>query len=259
MNNQEQENMTVETAVETPVEVPAEAAEVVAEAPSAPKAKRVGRLRFFITKAATKVRVLYFIALALGLIFAFTLFASGSVIVNAPITEIPVFDMFIPEEELSNMTASFDNLLAEFEGMEAEGTPEEIAEIEAQFGITLEELKAALKAPSINSIATLVKALSVPEMEETAALNDALGQVGQIFDILVLVILGIGIFFGALALLSVAFLKKGLLIFTYIISAGYVFLFVGMPSLIILTVCFIAYVTLTTIINQSYKKYKRSF
>ena len=250
MNTQDQENVTVQENTETQ-ETPAQ------ETP-AKKNKPAGRLNYFTTKAAIKTRILYFVALALGLAFAITLFASGSAIVNTPLMELPAVDMFVPEETKTELADTISGFTKEIDKLVEEGDEEAIAEVERQFNITVEELKAVMQNPSIQDMADVLGKITFPENEDSSS-ESSMPDLAPIFDIIISAIVGIGVFFGALALLSIAFLKKGLLVFVYIISSAYAFLLVGMTSFIILTISAIAYFVITTIINQDYKSYKRSF
>ena len=241
MENQEQ------ITVETPVSNPAAKSE-----------KRVGRLRYFATKASVKTRVLFFVALALGIIFSITLFTTGSTIVNTPLMEIPAVEMFVPEEAKTELKDTISNFSKEIDKLVEEGDEEAIEEVEKQFNITVEELKAVMNNPSIQDMANVLGKITIPESEDSSSEN-SMPDIAPIFDMIISIIIGVGVFFGALALLSVAFLKKTLLVFVYIISSAYAFLLVGMTSFIILTITAITYFVITTIINQDYKSYKRSF
>lgn len=212
------------------------------EADPSPKPDK--RKTYFFKTGPVKTRAIAYAALAVGILFLAVLFLATSYSINAPITEVPLFEMVMGEDEIEDFEDTIDEVLDDLDTAIESGGEEAIREIEAEFGYSVEELRDIFETLSLRTMANVFD-----DLDEEAGASAAMLLIGFICIIAAVVAI--------LAAFAVGFMKKGLMIAAYIISILLYVLFAGAVFLILATVLCIAYFVLLTIANQQYKRYKR--
>jgi len=207
------------------------------------------KLKYFWTEGPTKVKALNWSALAAGIIAAILIIFSAFSAINSHILDLPFLKMVIPENELKEVRTTLDTTLEEIDKAIAESDQEMIQDFENEYGISIKTLREAFDPLSIKNLSKLFSSFD----------NSEFAQLAQISSILSTAIVGFAIFICVLMALAVAFVKKGLMIFAYILSIAFLIMMAGMTMFLIVTAIVIAYIVLTTLLNTEYKKYKRSF
>ena len=111
---------------------------------------------------------------------------------------------------------------------------DDLKDIEDEFGTkTLNEIK---------------ETIAEEADEEVVAVVDTIFKAISIYATVIIVVLA----------LATVFMKKGLMIFGFILSLPYSFLFVGMNAITTMGAALVVYFILMTIVNKKYKAYKRS-
>ncbi len=203
------------------------------------------KFMFLLKNASMAIRIVALIALVAGIVSIVTLSTGVSSALNKPITELPLVTMIMDEAKLKEMEMESKQLSAEIDEALKDQDAAEIAELEKEFGVSVDELKASVETISLNSLSTVFQAEGTKEVA----------------DIISGLIKGISIYGTVIAVvmaLAVVFMKKGLMITAYIFALPILFLLVGGGALVTITVATIAHFVLLTIVNRKYKAFKRA-
>ena len=236
------------------------------------------RTAYLLAGGSTSTRILSYIALVIALASLLMVVQIGYNTLYGPFFEIPGLQLAIGADGVAEIRESFktgvdemDQMVEAFEDLSSV-TPEERAEIEEELGMTLEEARDCYKQEFINETfgedtdmtfdklyeamerASLHSVLTI--MEEIPELQGA--EAFTIIKLVYQVLMGVFIFLVSLILLSAVFLKRGLMIFEFILGAV-VYLFCGgVVMTTILFVLLIAYCLVLSAANAEWKEYKRS-
>lgn len=201
------------------------------------------KLKFLFKDASQKGRILGIIAMAMGVLFIALAFIGANKAVNTEITKLPVFSA-IEGEAVVDLEKGIDKALDSIDEVIAKSDKETIKALEDEFDLPVKEIRKSLDPLSLNNFSKLFDIMS----EKIDMPN--------IIAIFISLINGYAWFIAIIAIFATVFLKKGLMIFAYIISLSFFAIFVGTPVLIIATIAFIAFIVLTTLVNKEYKNYK---
>ncbi len=201
------------------------------------------KLKFLFKDASQKSRILAIIAAAMGVLIIALAFIGANNAINNEITKIPFIAM-LGGEAVDEIEDAMDDALDAIDEVIAESDDETIEALEDEFGLSVKEIRKTLDPLSLKNLSTLFDIMS-----------DKINM-PNIIAIFISVINGYAWLIAVITLFATVFLKKGLMIFAYIVSFAFFIVFVGMPSFIIATLAFIAFLVLTTLVNKEYKDYQ---
>ncbi len=201
------------------------------------------KLKFLFKDASQKGRILAIIAMAMGVLFIALAFIGANSAINNEITKLPFISM-LGGEAVDEIEDAMDEALDAIDEVIAESDDEMIEALEDEFGLSVKDIRKTLDPLSLKNLSTLFDIMA-----------DKINM-PNIIAAVITVINGYAWVIAIITLLATVFLKKGLLIFGYIVSCPFFLIFAGMPSFIIATIAFIVFLVLTTMCNKEYKDYQ---
>lgn len=203
------------------------------------------KIFFVLKKASIFTRILALISLVLAVVSIVTMCVGVNAALKGPITDLPLVEMLEEAMGLDDLGEETEAISDEIQAALDSADPEEIEAIEEEYGMKIEELEKSFEEISLSSISLAIQGSGD---EEAAAIMSGLVK-------------GIGIYAGvviALMALAAVFMKKGLMVLSFLLSLPFCFLFVGMAAVSVIAVATIGYMVLMSMVNRSYKQYKRA-
>ena len=200
---------------------------------------------FLLKNASESIRLRGLIALGIGVVFLLTVFFGAVFAINGSVTKLPVMKLAYSESELNQMEETAEMYAKGIEEAIEKEDPAQIEKFEKESGISIKKLRKSFDPISLKSMKTIYE---ITEDREVA----------QVFGLFLTVITAYAIVLVALLALAVFFMKKGLMILTYILSLPFLFIFVGVVAFVICTVALVAYCILIGNVNKAYKEYKKA-
>lgn len=206
------------------------------------------KFKYFWFTATGMTSLLYKVALGLGALCLIVSILAANTALNGNFFEIPVFDMFMDDDEYEDFTDDYDDLLDELD----DASKEEKREIEDKTGMDFEDFQEYIEDLSLKKMTKLVETLKDVDGFET----DAEGLL--IFNILITVITVYAAIICFFTILSVYNGSGAGAITIYIISLPFHILLTGTGYLVVLSILYIGYAAVQIHINKEYRRYKKA-
>lgn len=229
-----------------------------ADVPTAPIAKKSEYIKTLAPKSIKTVNIARLIvSIVCIIVLLFNIFYS----VTTSLFNIPIIKLSLNlvsdstgEDVERELLSSFDELEDELD----EVTDEELEEFEHEFGLDgeefVEDIEKIVDTPSIRNFSKITTKYD-EFLEETADMS--VSEL-RIFNILIFAIIGffaIGFLF---ALFGIIFRIQGLIITGHVLSLLFAIIFAGIIPSLLTFATFLALSILLSVVNRSYKKYKKS-
>ena len=218
----------------------------------------VSKTKYFLKVASPDKKVLFFVALALGLLSVLSLVLSANRAVNGSIFKLPVVTLagYMEGEDYSVMQDMIDEALetAEDDIEDLEEILEDMfgvsaEEVEDELGISTKKLIKLFKPFSLNSMVTIIDAFDMEQLDDDI----------RIIKVLVTVIKCVAFVYILLAVLGAVFQKTWLMVLTYILSFGFVLSAGGIFLWVLASASFISAAVFFSKLKSEYKVYLAGF
>ena len=203
------------------------------------------KIIFLVKNASWFTRIVALLAIAAAIISIVTMTQGRDAALNGPITKLPLLTMVMEESDLKEMEAEADFVSEEIQMALETQDPEDIKELEEEYGLSIEDLQVSFEEISLNSVSLAIQAEGD---EEVTAIVSGIIKGVSIYAIVIIVLMA----------LAAVFMKKGLMILSFILSLPFYFLLVGVGSITVAAVATVAFFVLVSIVNKNYKSYKKA-
>jgi hypothetical protein len=220
--------------------------EVETTIPAQENGKPLKKKQYLFSAAPQKTRIVSFVALGLAALFMLLIVIGTISVLTRPLWDIPLFEMTVSKSDLNEMEDRCEDALDAIEEALDEDDEYAIQDLEDEFDMNIKELKKTFENPSIANFSKIF--VIADEEEATMAAG-----------LLIFLILGGAAIILLFAALATLFLKKGLLILSYILAMPFFILFAGTTIMVLCGIVLVAFIVVQTIVNGYYKSYKKSF
>lgn len=210
--------------------------------------KTMKKFLYFWFNADASTQLLHKIALGIGAVCLIVSFLAVNAPINGNFFDIPVFEMFMSEEEYEDFTDDYDDMMDHLD----DATREEKREIEDRTGMDYDDFVEYMEDLSLRKMIKLVDALSDVEGFETD--QESL----EIVNIVMTVIYIYGGIILLFTLLSVLNGSGAGAITIYIIALPFFILLSGTAFVVLGAILYFGFAVVQIKINKEYRAYKRA-
>ena len=201
------------------------------------------KINYLFKNADQKTTISAVIAVAMVAAAILLLFFSVKTAFNTPLTELPIIELAVPASERGSIDDEFEQIAVELEFAIEANDEATLREIEAEFGMSADELLEMLDPFTFNTIKMLAEKVDTDE-----EIRMGITVVANAFTYY-------AVFIGILVVLAALFMSKAFFIIANVLSASFFLAFVGGIWFIIFTVLCIAFCIFASKVNHSYKNY----